>query len=268
MIGAPNISAGGLPCAIADAALSLILALALAVPALAASGLRFDKSEYAARRAKLMEKLGGGTALLLGAQPIASYYPYAQANDFLYLTGVELPNAALILDGRSKTSTLFLTTTEDAAKAEGLDPALARDPAAFTGIERIMPFERLGMMIPALAGRTTLYLPFSPEELFREASQEKASAFLRAITLNPWDGRLSREMQFIRVLKERVPTAEVRDLSPLIWELRTIKSPAEIALLRRAAAIGVKAHTEILKAARPGMREHELSAVAQLRLRA
>ncbi len=40
--------------------LSLVLALALAVPALAASGLRFDKSEYAARRPKLMEKLGGG----------------------------------------------------------------------------------------------------------------------------------------------------------------------------------------------------------------
>lgn len=241
--------------------LTAILLLAFAAPVLTAAGLRFEKSEYAARRARLMEKLDGGTALILGAQPIASYYPYSQANDFLYLTGVELPNAALILDGRSKTSTLFLTATEDAARAEGLDPALARDPAAFTGIERVLPFDRLGLMIPALAGRTTLYLPFSPEELYREASREKAAAFLRHVTLNPWDGRLSREMQFIRVLKERVPTAEVRDLSPLIWELRSIKSPAEIALLRRAAAIGVKAHTEILKATRPGMREFELSAV-------
>jgi Xaa-Pro aminopeptidase len=117
------------------------------------------------------------------------------------------------------------------------------------------------MMISALAGRGTLYLPFSPEELFREASQEKAGAFLRNATLNPWDGRLSRELQFIKVLKERFPMVEVRDLSPFIWELRTIKSPAEIAVLRRAAAIGVKAHTEILKATRPGMREYELSAV-------
>jgi Xaa-Pro aminopeptidase len=208
-----------------------------------------------------MEKLGSGMALLLGAQPIASYYPYAQANDFLYLTGVELPHAALIVDGRSKTSTLFLTTTEDAAKAEGLDPALARDPAAFTGIERVMPAERLFIMIASLAGRGTLFLPFSPEELFREASQEKAGAFLRNVTLNAWDGRLSRELQFIKVLKERFPMVEVHDLSPLIWELRTIKSPAEIAVLRRAAAIGVKAHTEILKATRPGLREYELSAV-------
>ncbi|MCX6561402.1 MAG: aminopeptidase P N-terminal domain-containing protein [Candidatus Aminicenantes bacterium] len=238
-----------------------LLALALAVPALGATGLRFDKSEYAARRARLMDKIADGTAVLFGAQPIASYYPYAQANDFLYLTGVELPNAALFVDGRTRTSSLFLTTTEAAVRAEGLDPAFAADPRACTGIERVLPAESLGPMLAALAGRGPLYVPFSPEELYREASREKASTFLGNATLNPWDGRLTREMQFVRMLKERFPQVEVRDLSPLVWDLRTIKSPAEIAVLRRAAAIGVKAHTEILKAARPGMREFELSAV-------
>ncbi len=242
-------------------AAALVLAAALTVPALAEAGMKFDKSEYAARRTKLMDRIADGTAILFGAQTISSYYPYSQANDFLYLTGVELPNAALIMDGRSRTSTLFLTTTETAVLSEGLDPALARDPKAFTGIERVLPTESLSQMIAMTAGRSVIYAPFSPEELYREASTEKQSAFLRSATLNPWDGRLTREMQFVRVLKERFPQAEVRNLSPLIWELRTIKSPAEIALLRKAAAIGVKAHIEILKAARPGMREHELSAV-------
>jgi Xaa-Pro aminopeptidase len=81
------------------------------------------------------------------------------------------------------------------------------------------------------------------------------------MTLNPWDGRLTRELQFQKVLKERFPGLEIRDCSRLIWEMRTIKSPAEIALLRKAARIGVKAHAELIKGTRPGMFEYELSAV-------
>ena len=33
----------------------------------------FDKSEYAARRLKLMEKIPDGQAVIFGAQPIGSY---------------------------------------------------------------------------------------------------------------------------------------------------------------------------------------------------
>jgi Xaa-Pro aminopeptidase len=81
------------------------------------------------------------------------------------------------------------------------------------------------------------------------------------MTLHPWDGRLTRELQFVKVLKDRFPQLEVRDCSPFIWELRTIKSPAEISLLRKAAKIGVKAHTAMIQATRPGMYEYEVSAV-------
>ena len=96
---------------------------------------------------------------------------------------------------------------------------------------------------------------------------EKLRTLQRNMTLNPWDGRLTRELQFVKLLRERFPSVEVRDCSPLIWELRTIKSPAEIALMRRAGRIGVAAHTEMIKATRPGQFEYELSAAAQLRLR-
>ena len=40
-----------------------------------------------------------------------------------------------------------------------------------------------------------------------------------------------------------------------------MKSPAEIALLRKAARIGVQAHTELIKGTRPGMHEYQLSAI-------
>ena len=242
------------------------LAAVFALTALAASalsaGLLFDKAEYAARRQKFIEKIPDGTAVIFGAQPIASYYPYAQANDFLYLTGVELPNAALIIDGALKTSTLFFTSTEAAARANGLPADVVKNAQAVTGIERVLPYEGLTQQLAALAGRAkVLYTPFRPEELYRESSTEKFGTLQRNMTLNPWDGRLTRELQFVRVLKDRFPQLEVRDCSAFIWELRTIKSPAEIDLMRKVGRIGAKAHIELMKATRPGMFEYELSAI-------
>ncbi len=241
---------------------AVIAPIFLLVSSLPAVGLRFDKTEYAARRAKLLEKIPDGVAVIWGAQTPGNYYPTAQANDFNYLTGVELPNAALLLDGASKTATLFLTATEDQARQEGVSAEMAKNARPFTGLDRVAPFEGFSSMLASLAGRSKiLYTPFKPEELYREVSTEKFSIFQRGVTLNPWDGRLTRELQFVKILKERYPSLEVRDLSPLVWELRTIKSPAEIALLRKAGQVGVKAHIQLLKACRAGMFEYELSAV-------
>ena len=232
----------------------------------ASSGLRaallFDKSEYAVRRQKFMEKIPDGMAVIFGAQPIGSYYPYFQNNDFLYLTGVEITNAILIVDGIRKTSMLFFTISETAARNEGISVDLVKNAREVTGIERILPYENFTTMFTAMAGRTkVLYTPFYPEELAREASREKFGTLQRNQMLNFWDQRSTREMQFVKLLKEKFPMAEVRDCSNLIWELRAIKSPAEIELMRKAGRIGVKAHTELMRATRPGMYEYELAAV-------
>ena len=225
------------------------------------AGPRFDNAEYAARRTALMAKIPDGIAVIWGAQPLTNYYRYAQNNDFMYLTGAEIPDAVLIIDGLSKTSMLLFTATEAAARADGIDAALVRDPRAFTGIERVAPIESIDTWLANAASRAkVIYTPFRPEELYREASLEKLRTLQRNMTQNAWDGRLTRELQFVKLLKERFPQVEVRDCSPLIWELRTIKSPAEIALLRRAGRIGAAAHTAMIKATRPGMFEYELSA--------
>jgi len=241
-------------------------AMALAVCVMCASpllaGPRFDNAEYAARRAKLMAQIPDGVAVIWGAQPIASYYRYAQNNDFMYLTGAEIPNAVLIIDGVAKTSTLVFTSTEAAARNDGIAAELVRDPKAFTGIERVAAIDTLDTLLAGIAGRSkVVYTSFKPEELYRESSTEKFRTLQRTMTQNSWDGRLTREMQFVKLFKERFPQVEVRDCSSMIWELRTIKSPAEIALMRRAGRIGAMAHTEMIKATRPGKFEYELSAL-------
>jgi len=242
-------------------AIALSLSFVLAATPASAS-LIFDKAEYAARRQKLMEKIGDGVAFLWGAQPVTDYYNCVQANDFMYLSGVEIPNAALLLDGAAKSVQLFFTSTEAAARADGIDAELVRNPSGYSGIGQVFPYERIAGQLSAVASRAkVLYTPFSPEELYREVSREKFNTLQRIMTLNPWDGRLTRELQFVKLLRERFPQLEVRDLSPLIWELRTIKSPAEIEILRKAGRIGVLAHREIIQATRPGVMEYELAAL-------
>jgi len=240
----------------------VLAAVVLLSSTLAAGTLFFDKAEYAARRAKFMEKIPDGVAVIMGAQPLTSYHHYYQNNDFLYLCGVEIPNAVLVIDGVQKQTILLYTANERSLRNEGLSTDILKDPPGVTGLDSVLPIEELTNFLGRLAGQTkVIYTPFEPEELMRECSLEKFRFLQRNMILNPWDGRQTREGQFVNLLRQKFPNVEVRDCSPLIWELRTIKSPAEIEAMRRAARIGVKAISETMKATRPGMYEYELSAL-------
>jgi Xaa-Pro aminopeptidase len=240
---------------------TLLLVLSLSLAAFAAGPLIFDTSEFAARRAKLMDKIPDGAAILLGAWPALGFGEFAQNNDFMYFSGVEIPNAALIIDGKARTSTLFFTMPERTALGEGLPLGLIRTPKETTGIEQVSPIEQFSSALARLANRGhVLYTSFKPEELARECSAEKFGVLQSVMTLNSWDGRQTRELQFVENLKKNFPFAPVKDAAPFIWELRSIKSPAEIEKLRRAGRLGVEAHKAMMKATRVGAPEYEMSA--------
>src|SRR5579872_6074116 len=64
--------------------------------------------EYAARRARMMEKIGGGVAVVLGTTEPPGEMPLRQNNQFHYLCGVVEPRAILVVDGETRKTTLFL----------------------------------------------------------------------------------------------------------------------------------------------------------------
>ena len=237
------------------------LGLLLATQAVSAAPL-FDKKEYAARRSRLMEKIPDGAAVFLGATDPAGDTLFRQGHDFAYFTGVPIPNAYLIIDGVRKESTLFFTMTEKQADGEGIALDLIKNSKEYTGIERVQKAEQFG---PALAGLSqrvhTLYTMYKPEELGPENSNEKFNSLQKTMTLNPWDGRPTRELQFVKQLRDKFPQDEVRDCSALVWDLRKIKSPAELEVMRRTAQIGVKAHRALIQSTKPGVAEKALDAV-------
>jgi Xaa-Pro aminopeptidase len=241
----------------------VLVAMALTGMGIPASTLGpVDTAEYAARRARVMEAVGDGVAIVLGASMPESDVAFRQGNDFFYLTGVDAPDATLVIDGQRKESILFLTMDEETADGLGIPIELVRAPAAATGIERAMPADGLAGFLSGLYRRApTLYTPFRPEEIGPENSNEKFNALQRSMTANPWDGRLTRELQFVTRLRERFPQYAVRDLAPIVWNLRKYKSPAELALLRESAQLGVEGHRAFIRSTQPGVAERSLSAV-------
>ena len=107
-----------------------------------------------------------------------------------------------------------------------------------------------------------IYTPFAPAEGAAQ-SRGEVQAANAAIALDYWDGRPSREAHFAQLLRTRLPRAEVRDLTPILDELRSVKSPREIALIRRASQLAGRGIIEAIKSTRPGATEYQLDAVAR-----
>ena len=240
----------------------------MTIPQYLMGDLLFEKSEYRMRRERLMAKIPDGVAVLWGARAVTGYWEFFQNNDFAYFCGVEVPGAVLLIDGVSKRSTLFLDITERQARSENLSLELVHDPAEYTGVERCLPPEQFSRTLARLAERhDAIYTSFKPEELMRECSNEKFNTLREGQLLNEWDGRLTRELQFVKHLRERFPQVEVRDCAPMIWDLRVIKSPAEIEVIRRAGRIGVKALIEMMRATEAGVFEYEIAALYEFMCR-
>ncbi len=225
-------------------------------------GSLIDNFEYSSRRQRLMDEMPDGAVIIPGATAPVADYQFFQSNDFLYFTGVEAPNAWLVVDGLNRVSTLFLSLEERDARGEGIPAELALSPAAYTGIEGALPVEELEAFLGNLARQVgVFYVSQRPEELHRMNTNEVFGAFQRTVTENPLDGRLTRELQLVERLRQRYPDVEVRDAFQTIQVLRKVKSPAEVALIREAARIGVEAHLEFIRSTEVGMPERTLAAL-------
>ncbi len=230
----------------------------------------FGKEEFAARRAQVYDAIGRqGVAVIQGASGLPGFSVYRQSNEFYYLSGVESAQAYLLLNGRSRTTTLYLPRRDnDRERGEGKvfsveDSVLL---IQLTGVTRVRGLESLSQDLtgadllrpPAMA----LYTPLAPMETGNDSRDELLAAHARAAS-DPWDGRSTREAHFVRLVKERFPQFEIRDLSPTLDAMRTIKSAAEITLIRRATQLAGLGIMEAMRSTSAGVYEYQLDAAAK-----
>lgn len=212
-----------------------------------------------------MDRIGPSVAALQGLPDNRVLAPFRQDNNFYYLTGVETPDALLLLDGVRRQSVLFLPP-RDKEREDWEGPALYAGPDArlITGVDAVMDLsEFAGELKDRLKSPQALYTPFMPYEA-AASSRERSLRYNEKRLENAWDGRASRESAFREKLKQASgPTAVLRDLSPLLCDMRRIKDAREIEILRAAAGIGALGLKEAIRAAEPGMFEYQLAALAE-----
>jgi Xaa-Pro aminopeptidase len=219
--------------------------------------------EFAARRVRLFAQIGDALAIVPGAAERPAEAPFRQNNQFFYLSGVEVPRAVLVLDGRTRRTTLYLADNARQSRAWGPLLAPGAEAARITGLESVVAREELDAVIAAAGAEgRVLYTTHRPEVL-GSGSAGDAVAWARATASDPWDGRASREQAFIAKLRERAPKSEIRDLDPLVDAMRFIKSAREIAVVREATRITGLGIMQAMREARPGQFEYELFAAAE-----
>jgi Xaa-Pro aminopeptidase len=230
----------------------------------------FPKEEFAVRRAKLFEKIGkNAIALIQGAKGTGDFNVFRQSNEFYYLTGIETPHAYVLLDGRTQRTTLYLPHRDiDRENNEGKvlsaeDDVLVKQ---LTGVDAVRAVENLSLDLvgkgPLRPPAMTLFTPLSPAETGTDSRDELLNEQAR-VSSNPWDGAPSREARFRDLLQLRAPQFEIRDLSPILDAMRTIKSKREIDVIRRATEIAGLALIESMRSTEPGVYEYQLDAAAK-----
>jgi Xaa-Pro aminopeptidase len=239
-------------------------AAALAQPVFTGTEI-FPPEEFAARRTRVITAIGEGVAILQGTTERPGEQAPRQNNQFFYLTGVVEPRAIAVIDGRTKKTTIFLQPISERREQRMYGPALhpGDEAARVLGVDAVLAREEFGKLLPdLLAGGRIIYTPFRPEVL-GEASSSDPRALANATRNDPWDGRISREEQFIQKLKAAAASPEIKDLDPILDRLRDIKSAREITLIREATRITGLGIMEAMRDTKPGMYEYELQAVAE-----
>jgi len=263
----------------------LALAAALAPSAVAAQYYQtdFPAEEFKARHAQVFQKIGdNAVAVVQGVHQTEGFTLPRQHNTFYYLSGIETPGAYLLLDGRTKHVTLYLPPRNqrlEAAEGRVLSADDVELVKRISGADEVKPLTEMAgnnWPLPAIGapgargqgpggGRgaplPAIYAEFSPAENFGQSRGELLSAET-ARANDFWDGTSSRQKRFVELLRARQPRAEVRDLNPILDEMRSIKSPREIAMVRRASQIAGLGLMEAIRSTEPGVTEYQLDAAA------
>lgn len=226
----------------------LALGILATLPALSLRA-QIPLAEYAARRAKLAEKLGDGVLIARGAdEPVQDYNAFFQSASFAYLTGYTEPGASLLMTkkGADVTWTLFVLRKQPSVEVwSGVRNGSAR-ATELTGI----PARDIDRFLPAIDS---------------VLGSSKRAFYLADIAEG--GDTLNRDDVFVRDLKAKHAGLQLASANDAVHSLRATKSAAELELLRKAIAISADAHKEAMRAVAPGMNEFEIQALVEYTFR-
>ena len=213
-------------------------------------------SAFQERRARLVRETGGdGIIVLFGyrEQDIGvATTPFRQNENFYYLTGWNQPDAMLMLVPKAaKTPRREAEIEKEILFIPPRDPRQEKWTGPKLTPEDADSKERTGF--PTVLSNT----------LFQAELDEALKRFNRIyteMTPQPESGEDCFIQERQGRIKKLAPLATLHDFRGHLTRMRMIKSPGEIALLRKATDASVEAHLAALKVTKAGVWEYEVAA--------
>lgn len=203
--------------------------------------------ESRSRREALFASLETGDALILFAALEENLAKFRQDNNFLYITGLEAPNAIYFAyKGQNVAEHLFIQRGIPEREVWDGKKMSTQEAQEQSGIQSVMYLDQWSDTL-------SMYAP-SIKRIYAN------------IGVPALDMPLSYPMFRLQPLKERYPNIEITNINTKLSPLRKVKSEWEISKLQRAIDITGKGLLDIFEQAEVGMMEYELEAILYFRM--
>ncbi len=200
------------------------------------------------RRKRLNQYMNDREAVILFANKEGNLEKFSQDNNFLYLTGLMVPDAIFVLVKSGETLSEHLFIERGIPEREVWDgKKMTPDEASeISGIAKVHFLDEFYDYLGSFAlSVTKIYANIGTPSLMAPPS-------LPMFKLQP--------------LRERFPQIVIENVNNLLTPLRKVKDEWEIMQLQRAIDITGKGILDIMESARVGMMEYELEAILFYRM--
>jgi len=208
-----------------------------------------DKNFYSENRRRVASHMTDGEAMLFFSgesvrKSADEDFPFFTNRNFLYLTGIQQEQSALLLLKKADLVSECLFVTKPDLEREmwtgrRFTEAEINEISGVEGVEDIHNLNRTLNALFSSRAVMTLWLCF------------EALALERSFDI---------EREFAKQIQNRHPHIVIRNSYPLLAALRKIKAPQELEAIRKAMQITEAGIRRLMRVAKPGIMEYELEA--------
>ena len=201
---------------------------------------------YKRRREALMSKFSNGTAIFASAR--ACRHKYKQDGSFFYLTGFKEPESIMVLapDHPEHKFVLFVRPRDRNQEIWTGKRAGVEGAKEHFGADEAYPLSELDNALPKyIENVEKIYYTLGSNDDLDDRVLGLLKRF-RGKRYESLSGPLS-----------------ITDPSEIVRDMRAIKEPQEISLIRKASDISSEGHIAAMKSIKPGMYEYEIQAILE-----
>jgi Xaa-Pro aminopeptidase len=227
--------------------------------------------DLSARRARVMDALGADGMLILWSAPSRTYsldvsYEYRQDSNLYYLTGMTQPDTILVLmPGNASRKEILFVRNRDPFREHWNGRILSIDEAgALSGIRTVLSITQFDAFAAAMLSREAMGVVDETEsKAFASAlaaSRAKLAVLFDATSMSD---TLGAGAEFARRARERFAGFQVVDATPILTELRLVKTAYEQKSLIKSLVVSSDAQMAGMRRAKPGVWEYQVEAAIE-----